>query len=142
MNALACLAEAFAWLIRPGIRRFILLPLAVNITLFAAGSYAAFHYSDALVESLLPGWLAWLHWLLYPLLAVALLILTYYSFSLMANLIAAPFNSLLAAAVEKAERGDPSPPATPLWRDILMSFIQELHKLSNFFFRFNASFFF
>ena len=39
MNALACLAEAFAWLIRPGIRRFILLPLAVNITLFAAGSY-------------------------------------------------------------------------------------------------------
>ena len=71
MNALACLAEAFAWLIRPGIRRFILLPLAVNITLFAAGSYAAFHYSDALVESLLPGWLAWLHWLLYPLLAVA-----------------------------------------------------------------------
>ena len=76
----------------------------MNITLFAAGSYAAFHYSDALVESLLPGWLAWLHWLLYPLLAVALLILTYYSFSLMANLIAAPFNSLLAAAVEKAER--------------------------------------
>ena len=129
MNALACLAEAFAWLIRPGIRRFILLPLAVNITLFAAGSYAAFHYSDALVESLLPGWLAWLHWLLYPLLAVALLILTYYSFSLMANLIAAPFNSLLAAAVEKIERVDPSPPATPLWRDILMSLIQELHKL-------------
>ena len=37
--------------------------------------------------------------------------------------------SLLAAAVEKIERGDPSPPATPLWRDILMSLIQELHKL-------------
>ena len=129
MNALACLAEAFAWLIRPGIRRFILLPLAVNITLFAAGSYAAFHYSDALVESLLPGWLAWLHWLLYPLLAVALLILTYYSFSLMANLIAAPFNSLLAAAVEKAERGEPAPADTPLWREIVASFAQELHKL-------------
>lgn len=129
MNALACLAEAFAWLIRPGIRRFILLPLAVNITLFAAGSYAAFHYGDALVESLLPGWLAWLHWLLYPLLAVVLLILTYYSFSLMANLIAAPFNSLLAAAVEKAERGDPAPADTPLWREIAASFAQELHKL-------------
>ncbi|SAM65504.1 Sulfate transporter, CysZ-type [Cardiobacterium hominis] len=129
MNALACLAEAFAWLIRPGIRRFILLPLAVNITLFAAGSYAAFHYGDALVASLLPGWLAWLHWLLYPLLAVALLILTYYSFSLVANLIAAPFNSLLAAAVEKAERGEPAPADTPLWREIAASFAQELHKL-------------
>ena len=128
MNALNCITEAFAWLFRPGIRRFILLPLAVNITLFAAGSYAAFHYGDALVESLLPGWLAWLHWLLYPLLAVALLILTYYSFSLMANLIAAPFNSLLAAAVEKAERGEPEPPVQPLWRDILASIAQEIHK--------------
>ena len=43
MNALNCITEAFAWLFRPGIRRFILLPLAVNIVLFAAGSYAAFH---------------------------------------------------------------------------------------------------
>ena len=129
MNALNCLTEAFAWLFRPGIRRFILLPLAVNITLFAAGSYAAFHYGAALVESFLPGWLAWLHWLLYPLLTVALLILTYYGFSLMANLIAAPFNSLLAAAVEKIERGEPTPSDTPLWREIVASFAQELHKL-------------
>jgi len=129
MNALNCLIEAFAWLFRPGIRRFILLPLAVNIILFAAGSYAAFHYGAALVESFLPGWLAWLHWLLYPLLTLALLILTYYGFSLMANLIAAPFNSLLAAAVEKIERGEPTPSDTPLWRDILASFAQELHKL-------------
>ena len=129
MNALNCLTEAFAWLFRPGIRRFILLPLAVNITLFAAGSYAAFHYGAALVESFLPGWLAWLHWLLYPLLTVALLILTYYGFSLVANLIAAPFNSLLAAAVEKIERGEPTPSDTPLWREIVASFAQELHKL-------------
>ena len=129
MNALNCFSEAFGWLFRPGIRRFILLPLAVNITLFAAGSYAAFHYGAALVESFLPGWLAWLHWLLYPLLTVALLILTYYGFSLMANLIAAPFNSLLAAAVEKIERGEPTPSDTPLWREIVASFAQELHKL-------------
>ena len=129
MNALNCFSEAFGWLFRPGIRRFILLPLAVNITLFAAGSYAAFHYGAALVESFLPGWLAWLHWLLYPLLTVALLILTYYGFSLMANLIAAPFNSLLAAAVEKIERGEPMPSDTPLWREIVASFAQELHKL-------------
>ena len=129
MNALACLAEAFAWLFRPGIRRYTLLPLALNILLFTAGSYAAWHYSTTFIDHLLPGWLAWLHWLLYPLVALTLLILTYATFALMANLIAAPFNSLLAAAVEKAERGDPSPPATPLWRDILMSLIQELHKL-------------
>ena len=128
MNALACLAEAFAWLIRPGIRRFILLPLAVNITLFAAGSYAAWHYSTTFIDHLLPGWLAWLHWLLYPLVALTLLILTYATFALMANLIAAPFNSLLAAAVEKAERGEPEPPVQPLWRDILASIAQEIHK--------------
>ena len=129
MKALHCLAEAFTWLFRPGIRRYILLPLAVNIILFTAGSYAAWHYSTTLIDHLLPDWLAWLDWLLYPLIGLTLLILTYATFALMANLIAAPFNSLLAAAVEKAERRDPSPPATPLWRDILKSLIQELHKL-------------
>ena len=128
MKALHCLAEAFTWLFRPGIRRYILLPLAVNIILFTAGSYAAWHYSTTLIDRLLPDWLAWLDWLLYPLIGLTLLILTYATFALMANLIAAPFNSLLAAAVEKAERGEPEPPAQPLWRDILASFIQEIHK--------------
>ena len=128
MKALHCLAEAFTWLFRPGIRRYILLPLAVNIILFTAGSYAAWHYSTTLIDRLLPDWLAWLDWLLYPLIGLTLLILTYATFALMANLIAAPFNSLLAAAVEKAERGEPEPPAQPLWRDILASLIQEIHK--------------
>ena len=99
MKALHCLAEAFTWLFRPGIRRYILLPLAVNIILFTAGSYAAWHYSTTLIDRLLPDWLAWLDWLLYPLIGLTLLILTYATFALMANLIAAPFNSLLAAAV-------------------------------------------
>ena len=75
-----------------------------------------------------PDWLAWLDWLLYPLIGLTLLILTYATFALMANLIAAPFNSLLAAAVEKAERGEAEPPVQPLWRDILASLIQEIHK--------------
>ena len=129
MKALHCLAEAFTWLFRPGIRRYILLPLAVNIILFTAGSYAAWHYSTTLIDRLLPDWLAWLDWLLYPLIGLTLLLLIYATFALMANLIAAPFNSLLAAAVEKAERGEPPPADTPLWREILASFAQELHKL-------------
>ncbi|WP_390881471.1 EI24 domain-containing protein, partial [Cardiobacterium hominis] len=55
MNALACLAEAFTWLFRPGIRRYTLLPLALNILLFTAGSYAAWHYSTTFIDHLLPG---------------------------------------------------------------------------------------
>ena len=54
MKALHCLAEAFTWLFRPGIRRYILLPLAVNIILFTAGSYAAWHYSTTLIDRFLP----------------------------------------------------------------------------------------
>ena len=46
MNALHCLAEAFTWLLRPGIRRYTLLPLCANIIFFGAGSYAAWHYGD------------------------------------------------------------------------------------------------
>jgi len=51
--------------------------------------------------SFLPGWLDFLRYLLWPFLALASLIILVLVFSLLANLVAAPFNALLAAAVER-----------------------------------------
>lgn len=52
------------------------------------------------MEQKLPNWLHWLDWLLWPIVVLALLIIVFYSFTLVANLIASPFNGILA---EKAE---------------------------------------
>jgi CysZ protein len=54
----------------------------------------------ARMQANIPGWLSWLEWILWPLFALALLIVVFYSFTLLANLIAAPFNGLLAEKTE------------------------------------------
>lgn len=131
MNAVNCLQEAFTWLFRPRIRRFILLPLAVNIALFGAGTYTVIRYSETWMNRFLPqdSWLSYFRWLLWPLLAFTLILIIFYTFSLFANLIAAPFNSLLAAAVEKVETGVPPESGYSLGKEILLSIKQECQKM-------------
>ncbi|MGB5706828.1 MAG: sulfate transporter CysZ, partial [Arenicellales bacterium] len=52
-----------------------------------------------------PAWLDWIQWLIWPLVVIMILIIVYYSFTVVANLIAAPFNSLLSERVEKLMDG-------------------------------------
>jgi CysZ protein len=89
---------------RPGLRRYVALPLAVNVILFAALIlYAWIRFEDFLqwLQGFLPGWLQWLEWLLWPLFVLSLLVVLLYTFTIVANLIGAPFNGLLAEAVEQ-----------------------------------------
>lgn len=90
---------------RPGLRRFVLIPLLVNIVLFSAAIALGVHYFDALMAQFLPqGW-EWLEWLLWPIFAAATLVMLFYTFTLVANFICSPFNSLLAEAVERELTG-------------------------------------
>ncbi len=92
-----------------GIRPFVLVPLLVNIIVFSAGIWFASAQVDGLMERLLPDWLSWLEWLLWPLFFVLIFFAVFYTFSIIANLIAAPFNSILAERVENRLKGLPVP---------------------------------
>lgn len=94
-----CLA-GFGIITSAGLRRFVILPLLINIVLFATAIYFFSKQIDVWVEQLLPGWLSYLEYVLWPLFAIMFFIIVFYSFTLLANIIAAPFNSLLAARVE------------------------------------------
>lgn len=88
---------------RPGLRRFVALPLLINVLVFSGGiwwGWNAFAGLMGRLQGTLPHWLSWLEWLLWPLFVLALLIIVFYGFSLIANLIAAPFNGLLAEKTE------------------------------------------
>ena len=85
----------------PKIRLFVLTPLFVNIVLFSAGVFCFVAGIDYVMDEFLPSWLDWLRYLLWPLFAVAALLIVFYGFTILANLIASPFNGLLAAAVER-----------------------------------------
>ena len=97
-------------LTRPGLRRFVLMPLLVNVLLFAGGIWLGYEQFQGLLgwmDGQIPQWLQWLRWVVWPLFFIALVMVVFYTFALVANLIAAPFNGLLAEKVELHLTGQP-----------------------------------
>lgn len=91
----------------PGLRRFVAIPLLLNILIFGGLAYFAGNYFDEFMNQWLPShsWLEFLRWILWLLFAVAYALALFYSFTIIANLIASPFNSILAARVEEKLTG-------------------------------------
>ena len=107
----AYLLRGLAMLGRPGLRHFVWIPLLINLSLFGLGVGLGAHYFQAAAHALIPAWLDWLRWLLWPLFAALLSVMVFFSFTLAANVVAAPFYAPLAAKVLKdlgvaAEEGE------------------------------------
>lgn len=134
------LFEGLRLIREPGLRRYVAVPLLVS-TLFFAGAIAGLSYwLEQLIELMLgylPGWLEWLRYLLWPLFALVGVLIIFYSFSILTNLIAAPFNGMLAEAVEKHLTGQPIETGgwQALLKDIAPSLLSELRKLGYFLLR-------
>ncbi len=119
----------------PALRRFVAIPLAINLLLFAGLVWFGASQFGSLLNSFmpdLPSWLQWAKWLFWLLFGVSALLILFFAFSLLANIVAAPFNSLLAEAVEvhltgRQQADDAS------WKkalaELLPSLIGELRKL-------------
>ena len=105
------LLRGLSYLPKPGIRAFVLIPLLINLFLFAGAIYLLISNFSAWVQYLidlwLPDWewLRFLEYLLWPVLAVLVVVGVYYGFSMVANFVAAPFNGILAEKVEQQLRG-------------------------------------
>lgn len=125
-----CLA-GFSLILKPGVRKFVIIPLLINISLFSTAIYLVQQQMGIWLEGLLPGWLSWLEWIILPLFYITILLLVFYSFTLVANLIAAPFNSLLSARIEIHLTGQKPEhiSAEKLWKIALRSFGAEVHKM-------------
>ncbi|MGD8547455.1 MAG: sulfate transporter CysZ, partial [Thiohalophilus sp.] len=85
-------------------KRHVIIPLIINIVIFAGLIWLLASQFDAMVNWLmptLPDWLSWLEGILWFLFVVTTGIAVFFSFSILANLVGSPFNSFLSAAVEK-----------------------------------------
>src|SRR5690606_37911193 len=108
------LREGLKLVLSPGLRLFVLLPLTINLVLFAALIGLALRQFGIWVDYFmpsLPDWLSVLEYLLWPLFVVLVLLMVFFTFTLLSNIIAAPFNGFLAEKVEVVVRGqDHLPP--------------------------------
>jgi CysZ protein len=125
----------------PGLRRFVIIPVTINVLVFALSIWVLLQQFTPLVEKwvgYLPAWLEWLEWLFWLFFALAAILVVFYTFSILANLIAAPFNGLLAEAVEKHLTGKPLPGGGSLLgalREAPSAIFDELRKIGYFLLR-------
>lgn len=123
------------WLLRPGIRPYVILPVAINAVIFSAGIVWLAAYIgelQAVALAWFPDWLDWLTWLLWPIALVAALVLIWFGFTVIANLIGAPFNGMLAERVQTIRASASAASVAVSWRDLIRAPLDELRKLAYF----------
>lgn len=143
--------RGFRLLGAPGLRRFVVVPVLVNVVVFVGlfwlGAAGFREFLDWLLpepaatngaswwEQALAVALVVVQWLLWPLFLLAGVILMFYLFTVVANLIGAPFNGMLSARVEQKATGA-WPPAVEEGPGVLLeaagSVLAELRKLAYF----------
>ena len=108
LSSFSYLIKGFESLGKPGIKRFVIIPLIINLIIFAVLLSFSGHYYGNLIhrmDSKLPQWLQWLNWILWPIFVIAASLFVVYTFTLIANIAGAPFNSFLSEKVELLQTG-------------------------------------
>ncbi|KZN33309.1 sulfate transporter CysZ [Pseudoalteromonas luteoviolacea] len=93
----------FSMLGQKGLKRFVFIPLLINILLFGSSLFFLFDWLTQGFEylrSMLPSMLSWVEWFLWPLAIMIILFSYSMVFTVITNFIAAPFNGLLSEKVE------------------------------------------
>lgn len=140
-TGLSAVLDGLSLVRQRGLRRFVAIPIAINLLVFLSLGWWLAGQFEQWLESL-----SWLNrwgdvWLIGALITVlqwlfgfVLLIIAFYTFTVVANLIGAPFNSLLAERVESHLRASGSVNTQPvdwwaLTRSIPGSILNEASKL-------------
>ncbi|WP_397378127.1 sulfate transporter CysZ [Pseudomonas sp.] len=132
------LGQGLKLILSPGLRLFVLLPLTINLILFSGLIVLSMQQFAGWVDTFMPSlptWLSFLEYVLWPLFVVLVLLMVFFTFTLLANIIAAPFNGFLAEKVEVVVRGqDDFPPfsGAELMAMVPRTLGREMRKLSYF----------
>ena len=124
--ALNCLLQGVKMLNHPQLRKYLFIPIIINVVLYTGAFIVGYHSVLALIHDFIPDWLSWLNWILWPLFFISFLIIGFFTFTLFANLIAAPYYSVLSAKVLQIITGDDVPIEELPWIKV---FVGELKRI-------------
>lgn len=96
LYAIQCFFKGLSWLGKAPLRKFLLIPILINLLLYSVALVLGYFYLSDVINSLIPGWLHWLSWLLWPLFFICFIVVGFFSFTILANLIASPFYGKLS----------------------------------------------
>ena len=112
LSGFGYLLLGFSLLGKRQLRWFVVIPLVINIMLFTAFIFISAHYFAELtawIDSFLPSWLLILNILLWALFVITVGLFLVFFFTIIANIIGGPFNSLLASQVQALISQQPCP---------------------------------
>ena len=95
--AVGYLFKGLGLLTSTSLRSFILIPVLINLVLYSVALTLGYYYISDLINQFIPSWLHWLNWILWPLFFVSFFIAGFFTFTVLANLIASPFYGKLSA---------------------------------------------
>ncbi len=124
---------------KPGLLRYLAIPLSINVLIFSLSVYFGLDMFEGLLETYAPSTEVWYGLVLYYIAWTVAMLLTavvvFFSFTVVGNLIASPFNELLSERCEELRSG-----ALPeqhftlgrFWKEARNALMVECKKLSVF----------
>ena len=112
-------------IVKPGIRGVVMIPFSINIILFGLLIWYGAGQLSVFIDWLLPDKSEWLRRFLWPLFAFVTLFIVFFAFTLIANIVGAPFNGLLSERVEEHLTGI-IPEQSGGWGKMINNFIPAL----------------
>ena len=91
-----------------GLVKYFLIPFAINVVIFGIGTYTFFEYYSEMLNAFVPSSEGWWALVYYPVAAILVLlfaIIMVFSFTVIGNLIASPFNTMLSQRTEEIVSG-------------------------------------
>lgn len=128
----AILARAIQVIKRPDVRLYALVPLLINIVLFGGliwYGYAKLTPAVDWLVSFVPEFLDFLRWFIWAFITGLTTIVVFFTFTPIANIVAAPFNALLAERIEAILTGRKLDSSTSFVEMAISSIRSQLGKL-------------
>ena len=94
---------------KPEIRAYVLMPVLINFVLFGGLIWLGYAQFSPLVEwsmSFIPGFLDFLRWVIWLVITILSAIIVFFTFTPVANIVAAPFNALMSEKIEALLTGN------------------------------------
>jgi CysZ protein len=132
MNGLGCLRRGMGLITQPGLRQYVIVPLLINVIVMSVFiAYGIAQYEDwmAYIANSLPEWAGFLTWIIGVLAILVGVAILLYGFTIVGNVIAAPFNAILSVKVEEHLLGRPLVSNTPFGVLAVRSVAREFVKL-------------
>ncbi|MDT8444431.1 MAG: EI24 domain-containing protein [Desulfuromonadales bacterium] len=123
----------------PRLIQYILIPFLINAVVFSGAVYLGLDFFGSTVVGYIPQGEAWywsaVYWLIWIIAVLLTAVLVFFSFTVVGNLLASPFNDLLSERTEEVLSGNVNEEPFSLrsfFRDALKTMLMEAKKMGMF----------